>query len=402
MQRLTQKKDKNAMTAFSQADENFMREALALAKQGEGRVAPNPPVGCVLVKNGHIIATGWHDKLGDLHAEAMALRNAGAEAKDCTAYITLSPCTTHGKQPPCSDALIRAQIAEAIVAAPDPNPQNADGVHALMQAGIPARSGLLREEAEYLARGFMKMQRSRLPWLTLKYAMTLDGKIAAASGDSRWVSGTESRELVQDMRSRADAILVGSGTAFADNPLLTVRPPALAARGGPDKHPQPLRVVADSRCRLSAEAAMLDPAQGPGGNVVVFCLEQHDEENAARLRRAGADVVPLPAAPGKIPLEKMLSELGRRGVNTVLCEGGGELAASLVADGLADEVAVFIAPKLVGGRDAPGPVGGAGAPRMAEAWPVAQGEWRRVGDDMLVTGLLREKKLAPLSPDSLY
>ena len=382
------------MDTFTTLDEPFMREALALARQGEGRVSPNPPVGCVLVKDGAVIARGWHDRLGGLHAEAMALAEAGENARGSTAYVTLSPCTTHGRQPPCADALIRAGVAEAVVASPDPNPRNADGAEVLRRAGVPVRVGLLREEAEYLARGFMKVQRTGLPWVILKYAMTLDGKIAAATGDSRWVSGPESRELVQDMRSRGDAILVGSGTVIADDPLLTVRGPALAARGGPEVHPQPLRLVVDGRCRMPATAAMLVPSRGAGGPVVVFCSTDASAEKKRELEARGAEVVATPSDSGKVQLKAMLEDLARRGVNTVFCEGGGGLAGALVASGLVDEVVAFVAPKIIGGLTAPGPVGGEGFRLMAEAMPVAVREWRRVGDDIVVVGLAQEKNLA--------
>ena len=194
---------------FTEEDAGFMRQALELARNGEGRVSPNPPVGCLLVKEGEVVGRGWHDRLGGIHAEAMALLEAGSRARGALAYVTLSPCVSWGRQPPCADALIRAGVAEVIAAAADPNPHNASGIEKLRQAGVPAAMGLLREEAEYLARGFFKSQRRRLPYLTLKYAMTLDGKIASVSGDSRWVSGKESREWVQDLRSRSDAILIG-------------------------------------------------------------------------------------------------------------------------------------------------------------------------------------------------
>ena len=372
------------MKPFTADDESFMRQALALAAAGEGRVSPNPPVGCVLVKNGAVVGRGWHDRLGDLHAEAMALRDAGEAARDADAYVTLSPCTTHGRQPPCSDALIRAGVAGVLVAADDPNPRNGSGVDLLNRAGVPARSGLLRDEAEYLARGFFKMMRRHTPFVTLKYAMTLDGKIAAASGDSRWVSGPESREMVHDLRSRHDAVVVGSGTALADDPLLNVRDPALSRRGGPDLHPQPARVVVDSRCRLPASAAMLRSDSGPGGPVLVATALERATDASKRLEAAGAEVLHLPGPDGRVDLKTLLNELGKRGKYMIFCEGGGGLAAGLLRAKLADELFAFIAPKLIGGNKAPGPVADLGLNLMADALPLKVRECIRVGNDICV------------------
>ena len=378
-----------AIEAFTTIDEQYMRRAVELAKTGEGRVSPNPPVGCVLVKNGVVVGEGWHDRLGSLHAEAMALKNAGAEAKGSTAYVTLSPCTTHGRQPPCADALIRAGVAKVLVAAPDPNPGNSAGIDVLNAAGIPARSGLLRDEAEYLARGFFSMMLTKMPYVTLKYAMTLDGKIAAASGDSKWISGPASRRVVHDMRSRHDAVLAGIGTALADNPLLNVREPTWTERGGAS-HKQPIRVIVDSRCRLPADAALLDTKTNPGGPVVVACVAGRDEGRAAPLRRAGADVWEFESEDGKVPLRDLLSRLGSSGVSMVLCESGGTLAAALLRRKLIDEIAAFIAPKAIGGNDAPGPLGDMGLERMADAVPLRVKECKFVENDILITSLVEK------------
>lgn len=367
----------------------YMRLALELAKNGEGRVSPNPPVGCVLVRDGIVVGKGWHNRLGDLHAEAVALRDAGAAARGAVAYVTLAPCGSWGRQPPCADALIRAGVAEVVVAVEDPNPKNASGPDILRQAGVTVRIGMLRDEAAYLARGFFKVQRHGLPYVVLKYAMTLDGKIAASSGDSRWVSGPESREMVQDMRSRSDAVLVGSGTALADNPLLNVREPVYSRRGGPAGHPQPLRVVVDSRCRLSPSAAMFRPENAPGGKILIAAAGA-DAAAVAALERAGAEVMVFPPdAEGLVPLTELLRALAERGVNNVLCEGGAKLAAGLASRGLVDEAAVFIAPKLIGGREAPGPVDGLALTRMADALPLTVRECRRVGDDIFIGAMLR-------------
>lgn len=372
---------------LNDSDRGFMRRAIALAGTGEGRVSPNPPVGCVIVRDNRIIAEGWHDRLGGLHAEAMALKNAGAEARGARVFVTLSPCTSHGRQPPCATALIRAGVAEVIVAATDPNPGNADGAEALAASGIPVRAGLLCEEAEYAARGFFKVMRQGLPYLALKYAMTMDGKIAAVSGDSRWVSGPESREMVQDMRSRHDAIIVGSGTALADDPALNLRGRALEARGGSEAHPQPVRVVVDSHCRLPPSSCMLH-ASTAGGQVIVACAQGADPAKAEALTRAGAEVVAFETVDGRVRLEALMRFLARRGVNMVLCEGGGELAAGLIREKLVDEVVVFLAAKIIGGRQAPGPVGGEGFARMSEALPLRLRSCEPVGGDLKIVGVV--------------
>lgn len=373
-------------------DAEYMRLALALASNGEGRVSPNPPVGCVIVNQGEVVGRGWHDRLGDLHAEAMALRQAGPRASGGVAYVTLSPCATTGRQPPCTTALIKAGVREVIIAAEDPNPRNTSGPDVLRQAGIVVRTGLLREEAEHLARGFFKNMRQRLPFLTLKYAMTLDGKIATASGDSRWVSGPESRELVQDMRSRHDAVLVGSGTALADDPLLNVRDPVWTRRGGSERHRQPLRVIADGRCRLPNTAAMLDSTRDLGGAVLVATTTNAEADRVAALTRAGAEVLALPTPDAQVPLRLLLGELAQRGVNLVLCEGGGQLAAGLLRAGLVDEIVVFIAPKLIGGNAAPGPVGEMGFTRMAEAIELQMTEGKMLASDIVVKMRVKNKE----------
>lgn len=376
------------MDAFTDAEAGYMRRAIELAERGQGRTAPNPPVGCVLVKDGAIIAEGWHDRYGGLHAEAMALAALPpGEARGATAYVTLSPCATHGKQPPCADALAQAGVREVVAATVDPNPKNASGLDKLKTLGVPSRHGLLREEAEYAARGFFQRFRNGRPYVQLKYAMTLDGKIAASGGDSRWVTSPASREIVHDQRSRADAIMVGIGTALADDPLLTVRDPAWSRRGGVDCHRQPRRVVVDSGLRLPPSAAMLRDRDAPlpGGRVFVACLESADPDSGDQLEAAGAEVLRLPPAQnGGVSLAALLGELGKRGVDVVYCEGGSGLAAGLVAEELVDELIVFIAPKIVGGADAPGPVGDLGIAKMADARHLAVRETRRIGDDLMI------------------
>ncbi len=373
------------MDTFSTNETEYMRRALEIARNGEGRVSPNPPVGCVLVRDGHILAEGWHDRYGDLHAEAMALSQLPpGGAKGAVAYVTLSPCASQGKQPPCADALAKAEVAEVVAATVDPNPQNASGLERLKELGVPTRSGLLREEAEYLARGFFSRQIAGRPYVTLKYAMTLDGKIATATGDSRWISSEASREIVQDMRSRYDAVMVGIGTVAADNPLLNVREPVWSIRGGDDKHRQPVRVIVDTHCRMSAKALMLDKEKNPGGQVIIATLEGENNPRAAKLAQAGALILKVPGLDGRVCLKELMKQLSATGVNMILCEGGGCLAAGLLKESMLDDVVAFVAPKIVGGKGSLGPVGELGIYAMADARTLEICEWTTVATDIMI------------------
>lgn len=373
------------MDTFSTSETDYMKRALEIARNGEGRVSPNPPVGCVLVRDGQIIAEGWHDRYGDQHAEAMALSHLPpGGAKGAVAYVTLSPCASHGKQPPCADALAKAGVAEVVAATVDPNPQNASGLARLKELGVPTRSGLLREEAEYLARGFFSRQIAGRPYVTLKYAMTLDGKIATATGDSRWISSDESREVVQDMRSRYDAVMVGIGTVVADNPLLNVREPVWTARGGSDKHRQPIRVILDTHCRMPAKALMLDKEKNPGGDIVIATLEGENNPRAAKLAKAGAEILKVPGLDARVCLKEMMKQLSARGVDLILCEGGGCLAAGLLKEKMLDDVVAFIAPKIVGGKNSLGPVGELGIYAMADARKLEIVECKHIASDIMI------------------
>lgn len=368
-------------SAFNSAEQAHMDRALALAERGLGRVSPNPPVGCVLVKDGVVVGEGWHERYGGPHAEPRALAAAGRAARSATAFVTLMPCNHHGKTPPCTRALIAAGVAEAVVALDDPHPVSGDGRSELERAGIPVRVGLRADAAAYLMRGFIKQIKTGLPFVTYKYAMTLDGRLAATGGDSRWISGEASRELVQLWRAQSDAVLVGAGTALADDPRLNVRDSAA---------PQPRRVVVDSSGRLPTAARLFTE---PGGPILILTTAAAPAETLRAWEQAGAEAIvcptldlPEPASGPRVDLTAGLRLLAERGVRTVLCEGGAELAGSLFAAGLIDELAAFIAPKLIGGRTAPGPLGGVGLPQMAQAAPVRALTCTASGEDMLLRG----------------
>ena len=323
-----------------------MRAALALARRGLGNAWPNPAVGCVLVKDGRVIGRGWTQPGGRPHAETEALRRAGAAARGATAYVTLEPCSHHGRTPPCCEALAEAGIARVVMAMRDPDPRvNGRGLAMLRGAGIAVEEGLLEAEARALNAGFFRRIQAGMPVVTLKLASTLDGRIATATGESRWITGEAARREVHALRARHDAILVGSGTVLADDPDLTCRIP------GMERVPM-LRVVADARLRTPPSARLVQSA----GVAPVLIMTAHGHPPAAQapFMEAGADMVTVPAhAVGGLDLPSLLRALGRRGVTRVLAEGGAGLAAALLRQGLVDRLAWFHAPAVMGGDGHP-------------------------------------------------
>ena len=325
------------MSKFSAADHAFMAHALRLARRGLNTTTPNPRVGCVLVRDGHVIAEGWHEKAGLPHAEINALARVGAgdTAIGATAYVTLEPCSHHGRTPPCADALVTAGVARVVAAMQDPNPLVAgQGLARLAAAGIAVASGLLEAEAGDLNVGFVSRMTRGRPWLRLKVAASLDGKTALNNGVSQWITGPDARRDAHAWRARSCAVLTGIGTVRDDNPRLTVREVPTER--------QPLRVVIDSRLETPPDAAILD-----GGNVLIAAA-QEDAGRAAALRARGAEIVVLPNDGGKVELVDLLRELGRRGINEVLAEAGTRLNGSLLREGCVDELLIYQAPLLIG------------------------------------------------------
>ena len=355
-----------------------MSRALELAERGRGRVEPNPMVGAVVVQDGKIVGEGCHEHFGGPHAEPHAIADAGAAARGATLYVTLEPCSHTAKTPPCVDAIRAAGIARVVAAMIDPDPRNQGrGIDRLRAFGIQAEVGLLEAEARQLNAPFVKLTSTGLPFVTAKWAMTLDGKIATRTGDSRWISSGPSRELVHTLRGQVDAILVGSGTALADDPLLTARPPGPRAA---------TRIVADSSCRLPLASRLVQTCRETP--TLVATTAAAPGPRRAALEEAGLEVLVLPAEKGHVGLRALMEELGRRRTTHVLLEGGGELCAAALADGLVDRLWVFVAPKLVGGRGAPTPVGGRGVAEMASATRPAAWDARRVGDDVFIEAWL--------------
>lgn len=320
---------------FNAVDHGMMARALQLAERGLWTTSPNPRVGCVLVRDGEVVGEGWHEKAGEPHAEVHALREAGVRARGATAYVTLEPCSHHGRTPPCAEALIAAGVARVVAAMTDPNPLVAGKGLALLQAaGIETASGLLENEARELNIGFVSRMTRGRPWLRLKVASSLDGKTALNNGVSQWITGPAARTDGHRWRARACAILTGIGTVRDDDPQLNVR--------AVETSRQPLRVVVDSKLEIPLSARILQ-----GGPVLIAGAVENIEK-IALLRSTGAEVVIFPNAAGKVELSDLLQELARRGVNEVHAEAGFKLNGSLMREGLVDELLLYLAPCLIG------------------------------------------------------
>ena len=373
----------------------FMSQAIQLARQALGSTSPNPAVGAALVKDGRVVGLGATQPPGHSHAEVVALNQAGPAARGASLYVTLEPCCHWGRTPPCTRAIIEAGVAEVIVAVSDPNPAVAGrGIVELSDAGLPVclLSAAAPEagEARELYEGFAKHITTGLPFVIAKFAMSLDGKIATRTGDSKWVTGPRARAEVQQMRRESDAVMVGANTVRADDPQLTAR--------GADNRPlprQPVRVALDSRCRLPADAQLLRQP----GQTLVYTTRQSPAANVRRLERAGAVVIPVGAtAAGRVCPREALADLGRRQIVNLLVEGGGQILGSLFDAGLVDKVQAFIAPVIIGGADAASPVDGAGAEVMAAAYRLHRTALRRIGDDWLITGYPQKPPPPPRHP----
>ena len=337
----------------------FMQRALDLARRAKGRTSPNPLVGAVIVKDGKVIGEGYHQKAGTPHAEVHALNAAGEDAKGATLYTTLEPCCHWGRTPPCTEALIRAGIAQVYVAEVDPNPSVASkGVQLLQNAGIDVHIDVCRQEASDLNEVHRKYIQTSNPFVILKTAMSLDGKIATASGESQWITSEASRQRGHEVRDTVDAILVGRGTVARDNPALTTR---LQDREGQDA----IRIVLDSHGRTRPDARIFNAESE--ARVIVAVTPEAPTENINTLERAGAEVITIPDAHNKVCFKSLMEILGKREITSVLIEGGSHINASALAAGIVDKVMCFIAPKLIGGQHAPGPIGGVGIQSLSEA-----------------------------------
>lgn len=382
----------------SLVDAALMKRALLLARRGVGLVSPNPTVGAVLAKNGEILGQGWHRGPGKPHAEIEAIRSAlerGHSLRQSTLYVTLEPCSTAGRTPPCTDAILQHQIGRVVAAAEDPNPKHAGRAFAILrEAGVCVSQGLFREASEALNSGFAHWIAHRRPLVTIKAAMTLDGKIAAASGESKWITGAEARREGMRMRFRNDAVLVGINTVLADDPSLTVRRGARLEEEHPQKRLR--RFVLDSRARTPVDAQLCVDRCAALTTIVVG--SQAAQARVARLRKRVA-VWQAPSGlgfgepdkgrNGRFPsLKWLLERLGKEGVASLLVEGGGQVNAAFLEGGFAHRIAFFYAPKILGGADSRKSVGGAGQSDPAQFLSLADIQWQRVGEDLLLTASL--------------
>jgi diaminohydroxyphosphoribosylaminopyrimidine deaminase/5-amino-6-(5-phosphoribosylamino)uracil reductase len=383
--------DRDAEDA-SERQIRFLSACLDLARLSEGETSPNPMVGAILVKEDRILGQGYHRRAGDPHAEVEALRSAGAEARGATLYVNLEPCVHHGRTPPCADALIEAGVAQVIACMIDPDPRvNGRGFRKLAAAGIDVAHGMLRERALALNEKFVKFVTTGRPFVTLKAAMTLDGKIAPARGSSKWITSDGAREEAQRLRYAHDAVLVGVGTLIADNPQLTAR----WASGKPL-----VRAILDSRLRTPPDSRAL--ANDDGGSTLVYTLS--DAPAGARRsleKRPRVEVIPLPSRDARLDFPGVLEDLGKRRIMSVLVEGGGQILGGALAAGVADRLALFIAPRILG-RSSLGVFDGLPERDLAAAVPVLEWSCREIGSDILIEGRLTsriEEEAPECSPD---
>ena len=367
-------------------EEKYMRRAIELAKKGSGHVNPNPLVGAVIVRDGEIIGEGYHECYGQLHAERNAIANAkkrGNSLEGSTIYVTLEPCCHYGKTPPCTEAIIEEKIAKVVVGSDDPNPLvSGKGFQMLREKGIEVIPHFLKEECEAINHVFFHYIRTGTPYVAMKYAMTMDGKIACYTGDSKWVTGEKSRAHVQTLRNHYKGIMAGIGTVLADDPMLNCR-----IEGGRD----PIRIIADSHLRIPMDSQLVRTAgQQP---LIVACLPDADEEKAAQLQEKGVEVLRIPGVTTAditeeqkevISLPVLMKELGARKIDGILLEGGGQLNESALQAGIVDRIYCYIAPKIFGGAQAKTPVEGQGLTRAADAWQFNRIGMQEFGQDILL------------------
>jgi diaminohydroxyphosphoribosylaminopyrimidine deaminase/5-amino-6-(5-phosphoribosylamino)uracil reductase len=354
----------------------YMQIAINLSKKGIGYVNPNPLVGAVIVKDGIIIGQGYHEKVGHNHAEINALENCEEEVKGATMYVTLEPCSHYGKTPPCVKAIIKSGIKHVVVGMKAPNPLVAgQGIEILRENNIAVICGICQQEIQELNKIFNQYITTKKPYCTMKTAMTLDGKIATVTGDSRWVTSEKSREYVHEMRHHVAAIMVGIGTVIADNPSLTTR---LTNRIGVN----PIRIIVDTKCRIPIQAKVLSQE----GRTIIATTNDAPTDKIESLEKMGTTVLTIDKKDNRVDISKLITILGEMGIDSILLEGGSQLNYSCLEAGIIDEVYSFIAPKLIGGQQAITPIGGKGILQMKNAYTLEDMQLEKIGDDILIRG----------------
>ncbi|WMJ79929.1 bifunctional diaminohydroxyphosphoribosylaminopyrimidine deaminase/5-amino-6-(5-phosphoribosylamino)uracil reductase RibD [Clostridium sp. MB40-C1] len=359
-------------------DKKYMKKAIELAKKGEGFTKPNPLVGAVIVKNNRIIGEGYHQYYGGPHAEINAFKNAVEDVKGAKMYVTLEPCSHYGKTPPCAKAIVENGIKEVVIGMKDPNPLVAGkGINILKKNGIKVTCGVLEDEVKEINDIFIKYITTKKPFCIMKTAMTMDGKIAAYTGDSKWITNDLSRQYVHKIRNRVSAIMVGIGTVIADNPRLTTR---IEDKIGSD----PIRVIVDSKGRIPLEAEVLNIDSN--AKTIIVVTDKADKEKIDTIKRKGAEIIVTPENNGRVDLAYLMDELGRRDIDSVLLEGGSTLNFSALNEKIVDKVITFIAPKLIGGENSKTPVGGEGIAYMKDAIKLHNIKINTFGEDVMIEG----------------
>ena len=357
-----------------------MRRALELAKKGSGYTKPNPLVGAIIVKDGKIIGEGYHEIYGGNHAEINAFNNATESVEGATMYVTLEPCSHFGKTPPCANAIVKNKIKKVIIGLKDPNPLvSGKGIQILRDNGIEVVTGVLEEEGKKINEIFLKYITTRLPFCIMKTAMTLDGKIASYTGDSKWITNELSRQYVHELRNRVSGIMVGIGTVLKDNPELTTR---LKNTEGIDA----TRIIVDSTARISVESSVLNLQSK--AKTIIATTEMASSEKLKVLRDKGAEIIITPMKNNRVNLAYLIKELGERKIDSVLLEGGSELNYSAVEQGIVDKIIAFVAPKIIGGNISKTPVGGKGKEFMKEAIEIKNIEVQSFGNDIMIEGYM--------------
>jgi diaminohydroxyphosphoribosylaminopyrimidine deaminase/5-amino-6-(5-phosphoribosylamino)uracil reductase len=356
-------------------DEYWMKRALRFAEKGRGRTSPNPMVGAVLVKDDKVVGEGYHAKAGEAHAEIVALKKAGEKAKGAILYLNLEPCTHYGKTPPCAPQVIEAGVKHVVIGMEDPNPLiEGRGIEFLRRAGLAVQVGILEKECRKLNEAFCKFILEKVPFVILKVALTLDGKIATRDGNSKWISGEASRRLVHRLRDQVDGVLIGIGTVLRDDPMLTAR-----IRGGRD----PYRIVLDSQLRIPEEAKVIGT---PPSKSVIATTELAPRDKIEKLEKRGVQVLILDSKEGKVNLKSCLSKLGEIGIMNLMVEGGNHVNGSFLDEGLIDKFLFFLSPKLIGDHQALGIFGGRGVLNLQEAIALKEISTRKIGEDILIEG----------------